>query len=489
MIPRYDGDKRLEEEHTFQRLGFKVKLPYPHSHAEINTLYQLSEPKRRKPLLDENKIFSHPKKAAVFGSEDFLVDEDLLYRSYVVLLHHLDCFGSLENLSPFARFSLWNLLGRDDDVFAKVNNVGISNDGMIASLKQLRRQLHQRMRAFEVTREASREAAQQIGWYAVSAQWRDQVLHKLLRAEEEDWYYFSELERYGGSVIFPNHALNEMLTSYFLSVLRKLERKNGGGGGGGVCVLSTVQHLLLPLLKGEPFATLPWSSEDDTLEQDDLAHWARAHRRTKNIFDDKIARQSAAQGTKGKPGARGSIISPSFLFPLQCVAELLELCSFALCASMGIENFMKSFLAASWEDEEGILQFLLRKEPQNVAIAPLVALPRVYKDLVTGVQIVRKDKMLPYILEARQIAAERHLLGPMSESYTYWKMVSLLFQEEERNDDLYLLQMEGEPKAEAKYFSVTSIEMCPYVWDQDLEELIVEEKKYRDQHIDSRKSA
>ncbi|EPY28515.1 hypothetical protein STCU_05065 [Strigomonas culicis] len=343
---------------------------------------------------------------------------------------------------------------------------------MIASLKQLRRQLHQRIRTFEETRAASREAAQQIGWYAVSAQWRDQVLHRLLRAEEEDWSYFGELERYGGSVIFPNYALNEPMAGYLLALLRKLDKRAVGDVDSSV--LATVQHVVLPLLQNRVF---PVSGGSDVVSHEEAAHWARARRRTKYWFEEKMGKQHHSEDRAAHTSGGGSIISPSFLFPLQCTAELLELCSVALYATTGIENFMKSFLAAAWEDEEGIVQFLLKKEPQNIAIAPLVAIPRLYKDLVTGIQILRKDKMLPYILESRKAAGEQHVrANTLSESYAYWQGVSLLFQEEDRNDDLYLLVVKDKSKSDAKYFSTSMIEMCPYVWEQDLEELIAEEK-------------
>ncbi|EPY21001.1 hypothetical protein AGDE_14357 [Angomonas deanei] len=68
----------------------------------------------------------------------------------------------------------------------------ISNANGVLLLRKIRTHLETHLRCYDAVRDAARRAAQQVGWYAVSAQWRDQVLHKLESLAETDWYNLSD---------------------------------------------------------------------------------------------------------------------------------------------------------------------------------------------------------------------------------------------------------------------------------------------------------
>ena len=46
-----------------QRIGRNVVVPIPHPCCAVSTRYAVIEPKKKKSLLDDSKVFSHPKKA------------------------------------------------------------------------------------------------------------------------------------------------------------------------------------------------------------------------------------------------------------------------------------------------------------------------------------------------------------------------------------------------------------------------------------------
>ncbi|KAG5502080.1 hypothetical protein GH5_05024 [Leishmania sp. Ghana 2012 LV757] len=476
---RYEGDKRSEEEHARKRVGFEVVLPRFHSHAEVNTVVQLSEPKKRKPVLDEYRIFSLPKKAATFAADDFMVDEELLHRAYVVLTTHLDAYGSLKGLSPYARLLVWNLLDRNDVLFSALYDQRVTSDSMRQQLLKLRELLAVHKQAFEETRAGARQMASLVGWYATSAQWRDQALSKLDELEESDWYSLADVYRSGGKAIFPNYARSNGITHLALGAVRKLDKLHSHELDGVPPMHTVVVKLLLPLLMGEApelgehcFAHGAFGA--------DSPHWQRRRRKLKAVMDE-IAKRAASSGPNPFLWPRSSVctfLCASLIFPLQCLGELLELCSLVMFSPVGFDAFTRSFLATNWEEEGAILAYLLRREPANPSLVPLVGIPRVYKDLVTSVQLLVTDKMVPYVVEARRLAGEHAQVSLQLKSYAYWKALCTMFIEEDRFDDLSALQVST--KADPTRLYTTAVfELTSKVWPEDLVELREEEERCR----------
>ncbi|KPA86726.1 hypothetical protein ABB37_00813 [Leptomonas pyrrhocoris] len=485
---RYDGDKRSEEAHSRKRAGYEVVLPAQHHRAEINTQVQLCEPKRRKPVLDEYRIFSLPKKAASFAADDFAVDDELLHRAYVVLQTHLDAYGSLKNLSPYARLLLWNLLDRNDALFSTLYDQHVTSEAMRQQLVKLKELVAVHKLAFEATRPAARRAAAVISWYAASAQWRDQALSKLEELDEVDWYLLGDVYRSGGKAVFPNYAQSMPVAHLALGVLRKLDKLHRNDLDGAPATHTVVEQLLLPLLQGEA----PERSDFCFLHnafQVDSPHWQRRRRKLRAIMEDTIHKtagfssQSSETATASSPAAsrRSSTVHvflcASLIFPLQCVGELLELCSLVMFSSVGFEAFTRSFLATNWEEEDTILSYLLRREPTNHSLVPLVGLPRLYKDLVTSIQLLVADKMLPYVVESRRFAGENARRALSERSYHYWKSLTSLFIEEDRFDDLCELRVDTRENTVCLY-TTAEFERSPKVWPEDLRELQAEEENY-----------
>ncbi|KAG5476330.1 hypothetical protein LSCM1_04032 [Leishmania martiniquensis] len=476
---RCEGDKRSEEEHSRKRVGFEVVLPRFHSHTEVNTVVQLSEPKRRKAVLDEYRIFSLPKKAASFAADDFMVDEELLHRAYVVLTTHLDAYGSLKGLSPYARLLLWDLLDRNDGLFSALYDQRVTSESMRQQLLKLRELLAVHKRAFEETRVAAREMTSLVGWYAASAQWRDQALSKLDELDECDWYLLADVYRSGGKALFPNYARSSAVTHLALGVVRKLDKVHSRELGGVPPMHTVVVKLLLPLLMGEApelgehcFAHGAFGA--------DSPHWQRRRRKLKTVMDE-LAKKAASSGHHSSRLRRSRVctfLCASLIFPLQCLGELLELCSLVMFSTTGFDAFTRSFLATNWEEEDGILAYLLRREPANPSLVPLVGIPRVYKDMVTSVQLLVTDKMVPYVVEARRLAGEHGQLSLRQKSYPYWKALGTMFIEEDRFDDLCALQVSA--KANLTRLCTTGVcELTSKVWPEDLVELREEEERCR----------
>ncbi|KAL7709911.1 hypothetical protein N2W54_003116 [Lotmaria passim] len=486
---RYEGDKRTEEEHSRKRAGYEVVLPAKHPRAEINTQVQLCEPKKRKPVLDEYRIFSLPKKAASFAADDFVVDDELLHRAYVVLATHLDAYGSLKGLSPYARLLLWNLLDRNDALFSALYDQHVSSESTRQQLVRLKELVAVHKLAFEETRPATRRAAAVISWYAASAQWRDQALSKLEELEEADWYLLGDVYRSGGKAVFPNYAQSTAVTHLALGVLRKLDRLHSTELDGAPPMHTAVEQLLLPLLQGEAPEQCALCFAHNAFAADS-PHWLRRRRKLKAVLEETahkalaVSTRQTAGGTAASAPAHArkakvhAFLCASLIFPLQCVCELLELCSLVLFSSAGFDAFTRSFLATNWEEEDTILAYLLRREPANPSLVPLVGLPRLYRDLVTSIQLLMADKMLSFVVESRRLAGENPHVSLHEVSYPYWKSLASLFVEEDRFDDLCLLRVDTRENTTCLY-TTAEFERSPKVWPEDLRELQAEEENYR----------
>lgn len=516
LLPRYEGDKRSEEEHTHARSGYDVQLPNPHPHREINTTVQLIEPKKRKPILDEYRIFSHPKKAATHAAEDFLVDEELTHRGYVVLAHHLDTYGSLERVSPYVRFLLWNAMDRDDNICDALFEK-LSSASTVAVMADVRRFLAAKLAAFTTIRPSSRNAAQQLGWFAASAQWRDQVVKKLEEIDEGDWYLLADSAKNGGRAVFPNYASDKRTRTFGLALIEKLDRVHASTGeAASIPVHSFVATTLLPFLCSAcppqkalqslplpqasvllpPPSRQPRVSEQQTSPSGGLISQSllsRCYRRMSGAMDGahKIRWSAPEEGNSsrvgGGPGVCATFICPSMVFPLQCVGELLELCAKAELSIKGFEHFADSFLRADWCTEEEVIRFLLDSEPLNAAIAPLAGLPRIYRDLVTSVQLLLTDCAFPFTLLARQHAESLSNVRLSERDYNYWKALSELCQDDDYHCPLLCLETRtsdqgGEAVAPRNGMTAAYLEKMPLVWPGEVDELIEEEKNFSSLH-------
>lgn len=238
------------------------------------------EPRKRRPILDEYRIVSQPKKAVAYGADDFLVDEELLFRAYVILTFHLDTFGSLHKLSSYVRTVLWQLVDYDMNVFNTLISPppppppspsphphALSSSSVVRSawrlyktqLNQLRERVAQRLMVMELSRQASRRTAQQISWYAISAQWRDQMLCTLTSLEDGDWCLLGDVVYHGSSAgsIFPNYSAVPLVCTTLLHILRKLDLYYSSLEDDHhelytLPVCDVVREVLLPLLWGHP---------------------------------------------------------------------------------------------------------------------------------------------------------------------------------------------------------------------------------------------
>ncbi|CCW64090.1 unnamed protein product [Phytomonas sp. EM1] len=503
LLPRYEGDKKLEEEHIRPRVGYIVVLPSPHPNPNVNTSVQLIEPRKKRAPLDEYRIFSHPKKASTYGVEDFLVDEELTYRAIIVLRYHLDTFGSLVGLSPYARFLLWNFLGCDDEAFERIHNRPATTPEVQAELANLHRTIVIKQRIFEQTRTAAREAALHIGWCAISAQWRDQILHSLSEVSEGNWYSLGEIPRQGGRVLFPNFSGNALVCELAMGILARMAAVYGRaaprkGAPSTAVAQHAVRAALLPFLKG----VAPPPASDDELASSLLGRGLGGGNEAACHAWRRLQRVLAAHPTEGKASEdsssvgcahrRYAFICSSMLFPLQCLAELLDLCSLAYFAKDGIAAFSRSLLSAPWTCEEDLIRFLIQTEAMNPGIAPIVALPRLYRSMVSGIQKMLQDKLLLYVLAVRLKVENCATVRLNRKDYSYWKALTSMSSEdgEDYSDSFLLLEVEAlesapplETLAAHRYYTEAFLERPPRVWDEDLEDFMKEEELYKRMHL------
>lgn len=588
-----------------ERVGYVVSLNHsPHLSPLINTSIQLIEPRKRRPPLDEYRIFSHPKKATTHGVEDVLVDEELRYRSLVVLTHHLDTYGSLLGLSPFVRFYLYDMLDRVDAKFSLLHGKSASTVTLQQQLHLLRNELYNKKRTEESIRWSLRETAQRIGWYAVSAHWRDQVLSTLQDVEEADWYGLSDTVRGGFfSSRFPNYACSTKVKTLLIRTLEKLQNMPVTSAAvelpaptvSPALVVEAVKLLFLPLLEGEvptwsfngwnhstcttsgPSASTPSEgfslpastslpsfadhrkyeaegenahTSSDGIESHNVKRETPAlHPVLTNMWWSKVSRSlrraiakwvehppfaglepqwrtskgsTAPQHGEGEIGnerdvlcipyrcpfylkeedseAIGSVIIPSMVFPLQCVAELLEVCSSALYSVHGIESFAEKFLAVDRIDsEEHILEFLAAEEPANVVLTALVAIPKIFKDLMCSLPVMYSDvKSLMLTVEAKKVVSEMapslSSLSLSNRNYTYWKLLSNALEKEDCFDDLLFLFVKKKSCFECtptgppcdgsplRSYSEGILERVTKVWRQEIAEIVSEEEKWKEKH-------
>lgn len=503
LSPTQPGERKggaEATEITSSRVGFNVVVAAsPSLHPAVNTSIQLMEPRKRRPPLDEYRIFSHPKKSATHGVEDVMVDEELYCRALHALCHHLDTHGSLVGLSPFARFTLYNtVLDKDFNGFYTLLTTRCVDEEKKKSLQALRELIESKKESLAKTRFGLREAAQRVGWFAVSAQWRDQILHTLQEAEEADWYGLGEVLKSGKALIFPNYALSLCVKQLMLGVLKKLAvgprspQPSEAHRTNDSMIIKVVEDILLPLLSGE---TPSWPA-DDRFEESVKAT-AKARRKMNHLYTKFVESRrrrkcpvevAVSLDTSRDEPQEASLLILSMIHAIQCAAEMLELCAGALDAADGIVAFSKRFLAAEWEGEEEIIEFLLKKDANNVAIAALAGIPKVYKDLVSSTQVVLADvTLLPIVVAAKQFDSEQAAatVGEDDRVYVYWKILSSLLESEERHDDVVLLRVqrcrshpEPEPEDERLHLE-SSLERIVKVWPQDMAALLAEEDKLR----------
>lgn len=600
---------------SVSRVGYVVSLEHsPHLNPLVNTTIQLIEPRKRRPPLDEYRIFSHPKKATTHGVEDALVDEELHYRSLVVLIHHLDTYGSLIGLSPFARFCLYTSLDSIGPKFLSLHDKPASTQVVHQELQHLRSKLETKKYAEQQTRWCLRETAQRLGWYAVSAHWRDQVLAALQNVDETDWYGLSDTVRGGfPSARFPNYSCAKSVKTLMILVLEKLRNMKVGEVTGELAsptspsalVVDTVLNLVLPLLEGElptwcyeswkkkvalsikleghaihhnvgkktpiPLTATTWTVLPSSVASNESEADSKSRRLTfldmpANISEESpppphsgiptdtwwlkvstslrrsfvkwiehppfaalaLSQHALNPATKsrnaeesettegdspvfssfrcpyymkeGDPEALGTLLIPSMVFPLQCVAELLEVCSSALHSVHGIDVFTKKFISqAPLESEESILEFLLQEEPTNVALTTLVAIPKIFEDLVCSLPVLFSDvRSLAISMEAKHIFSEMGASLCTSSlcgrNYAYWKLLSNALEKENSSDDLLFLFVKTKPFFELtptrkpsetsslRCYSEGILERVTKVWPQEVAEIIHEEEEWKKKH-------
>ncbi|KEG11221.1 hypothetical protein DQ04_02841030 [Trypanosoma grayi] len=493
VLPRYEGDRRTEEQHRQPRAGRVVHFPCPHPHVEINTAVQLIEPKKRRPPLDENRIFSHPKKATSSGMEDVLVDEELQYRALVVLERHLDTFGSLQHISPFVRFALWNVLGRDEEMFERLCETPSDSDEAAQQQKQLetlRRRLAKKRAAFDATRVAAREAALHVGWAAVSAHWRDQVLSVVEAGEDADWYLLRDTAKIGSRAIFPNYAASSVVKDIALKALRRVR------DGHVECAVEdaaecyeVVTDVLFPLLEGTAPSLPPTSRKDDGVSGDvidgDGSHQQQQqqqHHLRKRVA--ALAAQGAGSTCSDEQVARGvrwgldceillpqegstcAFVTDMFVWPLQCLASLLELIAVGRYAAEGLKKFAAAFLPSNWGDEEAVLEFLVRREPTNIPLASFVGFPRLVRDVFTSAQWLRNDKCFAAVVECRSQAFALPS-GASANNYVQWRVLSTLLTALDYGEGVLALTVRPLPPhatEEGKLWSVAELQCAQKTW-------------------------
>ncbi|ORC87663.1 uncharacterized protein TM35_000212690 [Trypanosoma theileri] len=503
VLPRYEGDRRTEEQHRLPRAGRVVHFPCPHPHPDVNTSIQLIEPKKRRPPLDENRIFSHPKKATSSGMEDFLVDEELQYRALVVLGRHLDSFGSLQHLSPFLRFVLWNILDRDEELFDTLgvaDSLGSDKGTQLKHQQQqekietLRRRVAEKRTAFDATRTVARESAVRIGWWAVSAHWRDQVLRVVEDGEDADWYLLRDSAKTGSQAIFPNYAVTSIIKD---TVLKALRRVRDGYVDCGVEDTSecydVITQVLFPLLEGTAPSIPDYFLSDDTSDESDSSQQKEKRkeqrRRRQEEYQELRSRVKSLMELKGESSQQQSVeeiarstrwnldcvpllpqdestcafLSDMFVWPLQCLASLLEQMAMARYSGDGLKKFVAAFIQSNWSDEESVLEFLIRREPTNISLASFVGFPRLVRDVYTSAHWLRNDKYFSVVVECRSQGCAMPT-GTVASNYLQWRTLSSILGTLDYNDDVLALTVRGATPnavAEGKLWSVAELQSMP----------------------------
>ncbi|RNF27251.1 uncharacterized protein Tco025E_00442 [Trypanosoma conorhini] len=505
VLPRYDGDRRAEGQHRLPRLGCVVQLPSPHPHSEVNTEIQLIEPKKRRPPLDENRIFLHPKKATSSGMEDILVDEELRYRALVVLGRHLDTFGSLQHLSPFVRFLVWDTLGRDDEVFERLTAPPTCSDELLAwqqdQLESLRRLVAEKRAVFDATRAAARETALRIGWRAVSAHWRDQVLRVVEVGEDADWFLLRDTAKTGSKAIFPNYALSPVIKDITLKALRRVRDGHVDCGvEDAVECYEVITDVLFPLLEGGA-PCLPGfdanhgaasngencgAGEPQSQQAGEAGAEAEVEELRRRVSalmaetagsacgDAEVARAVRwcfdCESLLPRSGSTCAFVSDMFVWPLQCLASLLELTAVARHSADGIKKFAAAFLPSNWGDQESLLEFLLRREPTNIPLASLVGFPRLVRDVFVSAQWLRNDKYFGVVVECRRQACALPP-GAAANNFLQWRALATLLSRLDYAEDVFAVtvhEMPPDAAEQGKLWAVAELECTPKSWIEGL---------------------
>lgn len=486
-LPKIDGEKARsgDADHNGpERVGYAVNLQdSPSLDPVINTSILLIEPRKRRPPLDEYRIFSHPRKTTTHGVEDLIVDEELYIRSLHVLSHHLDTFGSLQGLSPYVRFTVYNMFSKAPAVFDSLIGLPSASESSSKQMQNLRAVAFSKRNSFESTRRSLREGAQRVGWFAVSAQWRDQVLFALHDAEEADWYSIADTLLRGGLSNFPNFSYCTMITDFMVAIIkRRLDPSLS-------FAVDTIQMCLVPLLQGRSVKDFYSSaSSDGCISEECLRHVHRIacstlERDLPFSLDNK--EEDLTKHCKDCIAESLSVVVPSMVIPLQRILELLELCSSALESASGAEGFIKAFLAAEWDSEEEVLQFLIATEPTNLHLASLVAVPKVRQEVITNAIALQSDYTFALAVSAKCILSSTALPNSdiQEKKYWYWKVLSTCLQDADRHDDLFFLYTSNHGNVDLQTserpFYESCLERASRVWPQEMAKLIDEEEKYR----------
>ena len=247
------------------RVGKMVAVSIPHHRhpSIINTELVCAEPKKRKPILDDSRIVSHPQRATLHGMEDILIEEALHYTALIHLRRHLDRHKSLRGIPSFLNSTVYFLVQKDDETFDRLlvktrTNPAVARFGCrIPGSIRLEEALTDRLRVVEDTRRSFREAALSLSLLAARAHWRDVCLaavKKFSSRHMTEWYFLTEVYS-GVTCTFPNaakpelwHHLRHLVTSF-----------------GTVDVANAVENIVLAMLLGN--RDLPLTLSGNTRRQ------------------------------------------------------------------------------------------------------------------------------------------------------------------------------------------------------------------------------
>nr|CCC91316.1 conserved hypothetical protein [Trypanosoma congolense IL3000] len=511
VLRRYEGDRRSEEQHLQPRVGRVVRFPIPHPHAEVNTRVQLIEPRRRRPPLEETRIFSHPKRATLFGMEDVLVDEELQFRTLVILGRHLDTFGSLQYLSPYLRLTVWNLLDRDEELFDRLSEEPRSESEAAEHMQhivELRQRVARKRAAFEATRGSARECVMRLVWSATSAHWRDQVLCVIEEKEDADWCLLRGSATVGTRAIFPNYAACSTVRDIALKALRRV--RDGTIDCAGVedaeeCY-EVVVNVLVPILEGSR-PTLPLidlrddeDKEEEKEEEDNANSFEKGNQKQRQrspyeelvdrfnfLFSNQLALGSACIDVAHKirwnlnydffsveKGVACTFLTGMFVWPLQCLASFLELVAAGRHSADGLRKFSSAFIPSNWCEEKGILEYLVKREPTNIPLTAFAAFPRLVRDVYTSAQWLRKDKCYNAVMVCRHQAFTLPPDNPAL-NFMQWKVLSTVLSQDGHGEELLALTVRDcspSDEKEGKLWTVAELQPTSKAWVEGMQRIM-----------------
>lgn len=93
-----------------------VLLPN-HNPLILNTLLQCLEPTRKRGILEDAHVFSHPRKATMTGTEDVVVATEVTIEQLMELRAYIKAKGTLVGLPTRLNIALYTLMDHDDKAF------------------------------------------------------------------------------------------------------------------------------------------------------------------------------------------------------------------------------------------------------------------------------------------------------------------------------------------------------------------------------------